>query len=96
MNEDEDDDIEIEIEGDEVDEVIPVPWHNSDTVAASFAFASNMASAIAAHFANMSLIALGQATHEWQQAVRKEFLADAAAEIDLMTKPKDGSASNGG
>ncbi len=96
MDED-DDDLTIEItDEDEADEVEPTPWHNSDTVAASFMFASHMAAAVSAHFANMSMIALGQAGHEWQQSERNQFVREAKIELDQIVKRTDGGAEGGG
>lgn len=84
MDEDDDDfilDTEVEEDDINIDIVGPAPWHNSDTVAASFAFASNIASAAASHFANLSMLALGQSLKEWQQVEKAEFAREAAAEI---------------
>jgi hypothetical protein len=60
-------------ENDEIIEIIeeePVvveatPWFNSDTVATSMLFASQMAQGTAEHFQNLAILALGQSAHEW-------------------------------
>lgn len=78
MDEDADDIIE---EVEEVAAVEPTPWYNSDTVATSMLFASQMAQAAADHFQNLALLALGQSAHEWVQKDREEFAEETAADI---------------
>ena len=77
MDEDADDIVEVE----EVAAVEPTPWYNSDTVATSMLFASQMAQAAADHFQNLALLALGQSAHEWVQKDREEFAEETAADI---------------
>jgi len=55
MDEEADDIVEVE----EVAAVEPTPWYNSDTVATSMLFASQMAQAAADHFQNLAQLALG-------------------------------------
>ena len=78
MDEDADDIIE---EVEEAVAVEPTPWYNSDTVATSMLFASQMAQAAADHFQNLALLALGQSAHEWVQKDREEFAEETAADI---------------
>lgn len=77
MDEEADDIVEVE----EVAAVEPTPWYNSDTVATSMLFASQMAQAAADHFQNLALLALGQSAHEWVQKDREEFAEETAADI---------------
>jgi hypothetical protein len=78
----------------EVEQAVVVeatPWFNSDTVATSMMFASQMAQAAAEHFQNLALLALGQSAHEWVQVDREEFADETAADISrLEVKEKDG------
>jgi hypothetical protein len=78
----------------EVEQAVVVestPWFNSDTVATSMVFASQMAQAAAEHFQNLALLALGQSAHEWVRADREEFAEETAADISkLEVKEKDG------
>jgi hypothetical protein len=78
----------------EVEQAVVVeatPWFNSDTVATSMMFASQMAQAAAEHFQNLALLALGQSAHEWVQVDREEFAEETAADISrLEVKEKDG------
>ncbi len=67
------------------------PWFNSDTVATSMMFASQMAQAAAEHFQNLALLALGQSAHEWVQVDREEFAEETAADISkIVVKEQDG------
>ena len=87
---DEDDEI-IEIIDEQPVVVEATPWFNSDTVATSMMFASQMAQAAAEHFQNLALLALGQSAHEWVQVDREEFAEETAADISkLEVKEKDG------
>jgi hypothetical protein len=90
---DENEDYETE-QGVEVEQAVVVeatPWFNSDTVATSMMFASQMAQAAAEHFQNLALLALGQSAHEWVQVDREEFAEETAADISrLEVKEKDG------
>ena len=89
----EDDDFETEtIEVEEAVVVEPTPWFNSDTVATSMLFASQMAQAAADHFHNLAMLALGQSAHEWVRADREEFVDETASDIAklLGVKEQDG------
>ncbi len=87
---DEDDDIIETIEEQPV-VVEATPWFNSDTVATSMMFASQMAQAAAEHFQNLALLALGQSAHEWVQVDREEFAEETAADISkIVVKEQDG------
>ncbi len=86
-------------EDDEIMEIIeeqPVvveatPWFNSDTVATSMMFASQLATAAAEHFQNLAMLALGQSAHEWVQVDREEFAEETAADIfKIVVKEQDG------
>ena len=86
-------------ENDEIIEIIeeePVvveatPWFNSDTVATSMMFASQLAEAAATHFHNLAMLALGQSAHEWVQVDREEFAEETAADISkIVVKEQDG------
>ena len=89
---DENDDFDTDIV--EVEEAVVVeatPWFNSDTVATSMMFASQMAQAAADHFQNLALLALGQSAHEWVQADREEFAEETADDISrIVVKEQDG------
>jgi hypothetical protein len=78
----------------EVEQAVVVeatPWFNSDTVATSMMFASQMAQAAAEHFQNLALLALGQSAHEWVQVDREEFAEETAADISkIVVKEQDG------
>ncbi len=90
---DEDDDIDeiIEIIEEEPVVVEATPWFNSDTVATSMMFASQLAEAAATHFHNMAMMALGQSAHEWVQVDREEFAEETAADIlKIVVKEQDG------
>ena len=87
----EDDDFETEL-GVEVEQAVVVeatPWFNSDTVATSMVFASQMAQAAADHFQNLALLALGQSAHEWVQADREEFADETATDIARLPELKE-------
>jgi hypothetical protein len=87
---DEDDEI-IEIVEDEPVVVEATPWFNSDTVATSMMFASQLAEAAATHFHNLAMLALGQSAHEWVQVDREEFADETAADISkIVVKEQDG------
>jgi hypothetical protein len=85
------DDME-EVETFDVVSVIgPSPWHNSDTVAASFAFAANIASAAAEHFGQLAMLALGQSLDEWRESERQKFLNETEDEITrILNDPETG------
>ncbi len=86
-----DEDNEFEIIDEQPVVVEATPWFNSDTVATSMMFASQMAQAAAEHFQNLALLALGQSAHEWVQVDREEFAEETAADISrLEVKEKDG------
>lgn len=87
---DEDDEI-IEIVDDEPVVVEATPWFNSDTVATSMVFASQLAQAAADHFQNLAMLALGQSAHEWVQKDREEFADETADDISkIVVKEQDG------
>lgn len=88
---DDDEDI-TEVLADETVIVEATPWFNSDTVATSMMFASQLAQAAADHFQNLALLALGQSAHEWVRLDREEFADETAAEISQLPemKEKDG------
>lgn len=88
---DENEDFETET----VEEAVVVeatPWFNSDTVATSMMFASQMAQAAADHFQNLAFLALGQSAHEWVQKDREEFVDETASDIAklLGVREQDG------
>jgi hypothetical protein len=84
----EEDDI-IETVEDEPVVVEATPWFNSDTVATSMLFASQMAQAAADHFQNLAMLALGQSAHEWVQADREEFAEETSADISKLLEVKE-------
>lgn len=86
---DEDDVIETVIEAED-SAVDPTPWHNSDTVSASFTFAAQIARAAADHFDNLSLLAMGQAAHEWAKDDKEEFIEESLTTIHNL--PEGGGA----
>ena len=88
MDKDEDDEI-IEIIDEEPILVEATPWFNSDTVATSMMFASQMAQAAADHFQNLAMLALGQSAHEWVQADRDEFAEETSADIAKLIEAKE-------
>ena len=65
------------------------PWFNSDTVATSMMFASQMAQAAADHFQNLAFLALGQSAHEWVQKDREEFVDETASDIAKLLEVKE-------
>lgn len=66
----------------ESDAAIPAaPWHNSDTVAASFAFASSLASAAADYFTALSNLSQGQAMQEWAEDEKADLIEDTIGTI---------------
>jgi hypothetical protein len=82
------DDIEmIFSEIDEVEEVPATPWHNSDTAAAAFRFAADLATAAAQHFETLSKLALGQSAQEWLERDKQEFIEDS---IDTIKNLPEG------
>ena len=86
-----DEDNEFEIIDEQPVVVEATPWFNSDTVATSMMFASQMAQAAAEHFQNLALLALGQSAHEWVQVDREEFAEETAADIlKIVVKEQDG------
>jgi len=89
---DENEDYETETEVEEAVVVEPTPWFNSDTVATSMMFASQMALAAADHFQNLALLALGQSAHEWVQKDREEFADETTTDIARLpeVRGKDG------
>jgi hypothetical protein len=90
VDKDEDDEI-IEIIDEEPILVEATPWFNSDTVATSMMFASQLAEAAATHFHNLAMLALGQSAHEWVQVDREEFADETAADISkIVVKEQDG------
>jgi hypothetical protein len=87
---DEDDEI-IEIIDEQPVVVEATPWFNSDTVATSMVFASQLAQAAAEHFQNLAMLALGQSAHEWVQVDREEFAEETADDISkIVVKEQDG------
>jgi hypothetical protein len=85
---DEDDEI-IEMIEEQPVVVEATPWFNSDTVATSMLFASQMAQAAADHFQNLAMLALGQSAHEWVQADREEFAEETSADIAKLLEVKE-------
>jgi|688.fasta_scaffold1471881_2 hypothetical protein len=85
---DEDDEI-IEMIEEQPVVVEATPWFNSDTVATSMLFASQMAQAAADHFQNLAMLALGQSAHEWVQADREEFAEETSADIAKLIEVKE-------
>lgn len=74
-------------------EIIPAtPWHNSDTVAASFMFASSMAMAAAEHFRMLGMLAVGQSAHEWLERDKEEFIEDS---LETINNLPEGGEVNG-
>lgn len=86
------DDIEILEEVDEVEEVPATPWHNSDTAAAAFRFAADIASAASDHFMALSKLALGQSAQEWDDMDKEEFIKDS---IETIKKLPEGGDQDG-
>lgn len=69
-------------------EIPATPWHNSDTVAAAFTFASNMAAAASQHFAHLAYLAMGQSGHEWAENERASFEDDVTEFLSKL--PEEG------
>ncbi len=89
MDENEDYETELDVEVEQAVVVEATPWFNSDTVATSMVFASQMAQAAADHFQNLALLALGQSAHEWVQADREEFADETATDIARLPELKE-------
>lgn len=89
MEENEDYETEQSVEVEQAVVVEATPWFNSDTVATSMVFASQMAQAAADHFQNLALLALGQSAHEWVQADREEFADETATDIARLPELKE-------
>lgn len=85
---DEDEDREIDTV-EEVALVEPVPWHNSDTAAAAFMFAAQMAEATSQHFRNLAMLAMGQSVHEWHEEDREEFIDETINDISRLAETKE-------
>ena len=92
MDENEDYETELDVEVEQAVVVEATPWFNSDTVATSMMFASQMAQAAADHFQNLAMLALGQSAHEWVRQDREEFADETASDIARLpeVKEKDG------
>ena len=78
-----------DIDATEVVEIPATPWHNSDTVAAAFTFAANMAAAASQHFAHLAFLAMGQSAQEWVEADKAEFIEDMSQFLGGL--PEEGS-----
>ena len=89
MDENDDFDTELEVEVEQAVVVEATPWFNSDTVATSMMFASQMAQAAAEHFQNLAFLALGQSAHEWVQKDREEFVDETASDIAKLIEVKE-------
>jgi hypothetical protein len=89
VEENEDYETELDVEVEQAVVVEATPWFNSDTVATSMVFASQMAQAAADHFQNLALLALGQSAHEWVQADREEFADETATDIARLPELKE-------
>ena len=83
-----DEDLSVE-ETENVALVEAVPWHNSDTVAASFAFAAQISAAAASHFQNLAFLALGQSAHEWAEDDREEFAEETVTDLMKLAETKE-------
>jgi len=70
-------------------EIPATPWHNSDTVAAGFAFAANMAAAAQQHFAHLAYLAMGQSAQEWVENEKADFIEDMSQFLGGL--PEEGS-----
>lgn len=69
-------------------ETVASPWYNSDTVSASFMFASSIASAAAEHFTYLASLSRGQSHYEWDEDRRSLFETEVT---DFITKlPESG------
>lgn len=89
MDENDDFDTELDVEVEQAVVVEATPWFNSDTVATSMVFASQMAQAAAEHFQNLALLALGQSAHEWVRQDREEFVDETASDIAKLIEVKE-------
>ena len=89
MDENDDFDTELEVEVEQAVVVEATPWFNSDTVATSMMFASQVAQAAADHFQNLAFLALGQSAHEWVQKDREEFVDETASDISRLLEVKE-------
>lgn len=89
MDENDDFDTELEVEVEQAVVVEATPWFNSDTVATSMMFASQVAQAAADHFQNLAFLALGQSAHEWVQKDREEFVDETASDIAKLIEVKE-------
>ena len=89
MDENDDFDTELEVEVEQAVVVEATPWFNSDTVATSMMFASQVAQAAADHFQNLAVLALGQSAHEWVQKDREEFVDETASDIAKLIEVKE-------
>lgn len=89
MEENDDFDTELEVEVEQAVVVEATPWFNSDTVATSMMFASQVAQAAADHFQNLAFLALGQSAHEWVQKDREEFADETASDIAKLIEVKE-------
>ena len=69
-------------------EIPATPWHNSDTVAAGFAFAANMAAAAQQHFAHLAYLAMGQSAQEWVENEKADFIEDMSEFLGAL--PEEG------
>lgn len=78
-----------DIDATEVVEIPATPWHNSDTVAATFTFAANMAAAASQHFAHLAFLAMGQSAQEWVESDKAEFIDDMSQFLGKL--PEEGS-----
>lgn len=81
----EDNDISTEVEAVEIP---ATPWHNSDTVAAAFTFAANMAAAASQHFAQLAYLAIGQSAQEWVETEKAEFIEDVTQFLGTLPEEK--------
>ncbi len=89
MDENDDFDTELEVEVEQAVVVEATPWFNSDTVATSMMFASQVAQAAADHFQNLAFLALGQSAHEWVRQDREEFVDETASDIAKLIEVKE-------
>jgi len=87
---DDDLDLVIEEEDDEAEIVTASPWTNSDTTAAVFMFASNIATAATDFFKSMNHLALAQAGVDWKEIDKAEFMVDADTIIKKLTEDENG------
>lgn len=85
-----DDEVEMTVEEMSAEIIPATPWHNSDTVAASFMFAANMAAAASHHFQSLGMLALGQSAHEWAENDKVDFIEDTIGTIKGLVEGGDG------